>query len=371
VGSLPKGASPYGVMDMVGNVAQWTGSDAAPKDAERNWAWYVVKGAARVHTQRYNFLCAARNFSAHNSRWHDWLGFRCAMDAEGTEGAGAMNGAPTSGAMNRAPTLGRDESRPYMGGGAPKRPEMPGPDEGAVGRPIEMVCAGPGATIRVPWFPRGYFGLSFPEQIGAEGLPLGWGVQHSGFRPVNEGGVVGYDCTFEGKAELRARLKGGVDYVDFTLTLRNLTDRAFTNVHSNTCFNCWQSPYFDDPERVRSFVWTDEGPTCFLRMPHGGGGEPLHNGWTVAKPGEPAPVGGDRVHYPIIALRSRDGKWMVAQTYDQGVTVASNAHYACLHSRPTWPDIPPGETVSRTGRLYFIRGGVEELLARWKADVGE
>jgi len=193
-------------------------------------------------------------------------------------------------------------------------------------------------------------------------------MQHSGFRPFSEGGVVGYDCTFEGKAELQARLKAGADYVDFTLTLRNLTDRPFTNVHSNTCFNCWQSPYFDDPERVCSFVWTDDGPTCFLRMPHSGGGEPLHNGWTVAKLDEPAPAGGNRVRYPIIALRSRNGKWAVAQAYDEGVTVASNAHYSCLHSRPTWPDIPPDETVSRTGRLYFVRGDLAELLHKWRVD---
>ncbi len=59
VGALAKGSSPYGVMDMVGNVTEWTSTDSAPKEEKRNWAWYVVKGAAYIHTQRYNFRCAA------------------------------------------------------------------------------------------------------------------------------------------------------------------------------------------------------------------------------------------------------------------------------------------------------------------------
>jgi hypothetical protein len=52
-------------------------------------------------------------------------------------------------------------------------------------------------------------------------------------------------------------------------------------------------------------------------------------------------------------------------------TVASNAHYMCLHSRPHWPDIPPGQERSMTGKLYFLQGGPEQLLARWKKDFGK
>ncbi|HIQ22562.1 MAG TPA: hypothetical protein EYH34_15160, partial [Planctomycetes bacterium] len=81
VGLFSAGASPYGVMDLVGNVAEWTSSYSQPPNAERGWAWYVVKGAANAHSLRCFFRCAARQFSAHSSRWHVWLGFRCARDA--------------------------------------------------------------------------------------------------------------------------------------------------------------------------------------------------------------------------------------------------------------------------------------------------
>ena len=69
-----------------------------------------------------------------------------------------------------------------------------------------------------------------------------------------------------------------------------------------------------------------------------------------------------------MAVVSRDRQWIVAQAYAEGVSVASNAHYTCLHVRPRWPDIPSGEERSVKGKIYFLHGGPTELLARWKRD---
>jgi hypothetical protein len=71
---------------------------------------------------------------------------------------------------------------------------------------------------------------------------------------------------------------------------------------------------------------------------------------------------------PLMAVRSRDRQWIIAQAYVEGVSVANNAHYTCLHVRPRWPDIPPGEETTVTGKVYFLKGGLDELLARWRAD---
>jgi hypothetical protein len=77
------------------------------------------------------------------------------------------------------------------------------------------------------------------------------------------------------------------------------------------------------------------------------------------------------VRYPFIFQVSRDGKWTLAQAYGEAANIASNAHYSCLHTRPAWPDIPPGEERRVDGKLYFLRGGPEQLLARWKKDYGK
>lgn len=358
VGAFPAGASPYGVLDLCGNVAQWTETPSQPPMPNLGWAWYVVKGAGAALGQRYNFRCSARNFSAHTSRWHTWLGFRCARDAAETDTA-----PPQSAAARRPPVV-------------PPVPPVDGPRNEAFGK--EPIVAEPtpghaGVTMRVPYFPQGQFTSFVPEQVSAEGLSLAWSAPHEGVRwQQNPDGSCQYVCVFTGKAQMRVTLVPQLDCVDFTIALRNLTDKPFTGVFSNTCFNVHASPYFENPERDRSWVWTDAGPTGMLQMPIGvPSGEPLHNGWNVAAAGQDAPPGGDRVRYPLLGIRSRDCQWVIAQACAEGTTVASNAHYSCLHARPRWPDIPPGEERSVLGKYYFLKGGPEESLNRWKKDFGK
>jgi formylglycine-generating enzyme required for sulfatase activity len=355
VGSFPAGASPFGVMDLCGNVAQWTSTPSQPPYPQLNWAWYVVKGAGGGLGQRYNFRCAARNFSAHTSRWHTWLGFRCAKDAAQGDAA-APHPLP-----------------PVKPRAVPPVPPVDGPRAEVFGKEpirLEVQPGYAGVVMRVPYFPQGQFSSFVPEQAGAAGLPFAWGVPHEGIRwEKKPDGSCRYVCKFPGKAQMRVTLVPRMDCVDFTIAIRNLTDKPFTEVHSNTCFNVHGSPYFENPERDRSFVWTDAGPTCMLAMPiDPRSGEPLHNGWSVAAAGQSAPKGGDRVRYPFLFIRSRDGHWVIAQAYGEGTTVASNAHYSCLHSRPCWPEIPAGEERAVLGKYYFLKGGPDDLVKRWKSD---
>jgi RNA polymerase sigma factor (sigma-70 family) len=84
VGSFPKGQSPYGVMDLAGNVWEWTSTYIAPypgndNDSEFNRArGYVIRGGSFMNST-YELASFLRN-SAEGQHSFEAVGFRCVKD---------------------------------------------------------------------------------------------------------------------------------------------------------------------------------------------------------------------------------------------------------------------------------------------------
>ncbi|MCD6170537.1 MAG: formylglycine-generating enzyme family protein [Candidatus Latescibacteria bacterium] len=77
VGSYPEGSSPYGVMDMAGNVWEW----CANRYGGANWPWpedQAVRGGSCFSTEQH-VRAANRDFNPPERRYNH-LGFRCAKD---------------------------------------------------------------------------------------------------------------------------------------------------------------------------------------------------------------------------------------------------------------------------------------------------
>ena len=83
VGSYPAGASPFGVMDMAGNVAEWTASDYVPypgSPARPDNGNKIQRGGSFINLPSQQ--TATERFFNFPVRKFDYVGFRCAKDKQ-------------------------------------------------------------------------------------------------------------------------------------------------------------------------------------------------------------------------------------------------------------------------------------------------
>lgn len=69
----PKGASPYGIMDLCGNAAEWVEGSPGPGSG-------IIKGGSWMTQTPMNLRPAARNMSGFANNQSLFVGFRCAKD---------------------------------------------------------------------------------------------------------------------------------------------------------------------------------------------------------------------------------------------------------------------------------------------------
>ena len=77
VGGFPRGASPYGVLDMAGNVLEWTST--ARRQGER--IFRAAKGACFLDGSVELSRCTSIQFKKPDVR-ESHVGFRCVKDLE-------------------------------------------------------------------------------------------------------------------------------------------------------------------------------------------------------------------------------------------------------------------------------------------------
>ena len=345
----PKGASPYGVMDMCGNVPEMT-STLTP-----GWNWenscHIVKGASAACTQKSFFRCASVAFSD-TWRARGGKGFRCAKDADSAPFADYK--------LQPLP------SRP-----APALPVPDAPDESLyLKEPLKITAQG----LKIPYLSDSCIGFIAPEGAQVKvGEPDKWAGLNKNclrFSEMNPDGSRSENVWINEEYGLIMSFvfECHPDYVDYKVSVENISDSETRTVRVNTCMQAWP-PHFYDQEDMRTFIVTDSGLTPLIKCATFHAGSPLYRSWPV-DPEKKAPAGAATpARLPFVCTVSTDGKWTMAITGDEGEGIARNANYSCLHLGAKSPTVKPGEKFTRLTRYYVIKGGAQDALARYKKDI--
>ena len=352
VACYPKGASPYGVMDMCGNVPEMT-STLTP-----GWNWenscHIVKGASAACTQKSFFRCASVAFSD-TWRARGGKGFRCAKDAD-------------------APPPSDYKLKELSVNKVPEFPQPASPREDLyLKEPITLHDC-----IKMPFLPDGRIGFIAPE--GAHGALVKTGEpdksenlmkNYSGLTEVSADGRRWESIRLVEPSMLimRAVFESDYDHVDYTISFQNISDSETRKFSENTCCQV-RPPYFYDQEDMRTFIVTDTGLTPLIKCQPFSIQNPLYRGWPILPKGESPKNLATPARLPFVCTVSTDGKWTMAITQADGDGFARNANYSCLHlSKSAAEIVPPGGISSTLKRIYILRGGAQDALDRYNKDI--
>ena len=379
VGSYRRDASVYGVMDMAGNVSEWVETKI-----EGPLAYIALtKGGNFALAEPYSFLSAGRTGQPQGNGL-DYLGFRCAASKDV-----ATSETPTEAAVPEfAPASPARKTR----AGSASYPRKPDPSlyrshliqvlpvtnldpEGRYQNQLEVYLprrtTEPQNTekmlpwkleVKVPYFPDDRFGALFE---------LYWNMRPRIIRSRFNADNTSFELSAikPGEMQLGLTVHGGLDFIDLDYDIKNIGHKVISRA-TETCFQSLNAPNFRDHEGTRTMVMTTAGFKPMTQLRGQANRRRLISQFEPEKGGVMT-KGGD-VTGPLIALVSRDHQWLVSTVSMSGppARLVNNCEYSCIHANPP-SRIGPGEEIKVRERIYFLRGSLDDLVSRWKADLGK
>lgn len=236
-----------------------------------------------------------------------------------------------------------------------------------------------------PWRSSGSILLRFPETLHtSHGLlyidharadmpPLYAGTPEARWTRDTDGSL-GYNVGLPNGVVYGGRLTPRGDRVELQFRLRNGSDED-SFAATQFCLVLSDSPEFRDRDYTRTFVHTAEG---WVRASEADRG-PMNPRWCLygleagaTPPPQPDPaLWGISTVVPdvgLIAVMSPEGDRVLGYAWERPGFLMNNAMIPCLHADPVWGPLPRGAETTARGMVYFLEGGLDDLLERYGAD---
>jgi hypothetical protein len=152
--------------------------------------------------------------------------------------------------------------------------------------------------------------------------------------------------------------------VEFEITVRNVGETEWTAEPMQlVCLRSGRSPAFKDYEAERTWVRRNGSWVTVNSLIGATFADHRMCGFRIS--GE-----GDERFERLSAKTSFDGKWALGLAVDRAQSLSFNFQEAvsCIHSNPSWGLLAPGEEATAHGRVYLIRGSLDDLYERYLQD---
>lgn len=166
--------------------------------------------------------------------------------------------------------------------------------------------------------------------------------------------------------DFRGHLKVEGESVRYEITYTNTGDEPATDGVSLFCLQAGTMREFHDPDGLNTFVWGGDGFRSINELVGGRFNEHRMAGanYVESDPTE------SQTTRKLMVKRSKDPRFVLAVATDpcSGVGGNFNVWPSCIHSNPDWGVVGPGEEATVRGRVYFMRGGLDDVLACYVRD---
>ena len=224
----------------------------------------------------------------------------------------------------------------------------------------------------VPAFPGDSFGIGIPESIGAIDTPKWFNVIKCTWQEADGGKWSGRGWV-DDELDYTVSIDPHNDYVDVVLTLTNKSRRDWKDTYAFNCFQAGGSAAICDHECKRHWVRSGGEFRRLIELPRQYSPRPTVQLYSVegARPGKDIPfVHAFRATPEAVAIegwmaiRTRDGKRLVAVVSKPALFTFQNREYSCIHSGPSFGPLKVGESGKALTRVYFVEATLEQWYDR-------